>query len=118
MPESRFPIEFPKCPNCGSTETVTELAVQEIEKRTGVKRGGPFASFEKVLAPLVAPQKVTGVTLPMLLCHWDVCAGCGQRRCTKAEIIDAPITMAQPPGGRQGRPPGFPPGAHGPFGFG
>jgi len=107
--ESRFPIEFPECPKCRSTETVTELATQEIERKTGTKRGGPFTSFEKVGAMLATPQKIAGLTVPVLMSHFDICAGCGQRRCTKVEIINAPITYQQPPGG-QGFPPFVGPG--------
>lgn len=110
MAESRFPIEFKKCPNCGSTETVAELAVQEAEKTKGVRRETPFASLEKVIIPLANPGKTAKLTLPMVVCHYDVCANCGLRYCTKAEIIDAPIKFSlpgQPPPGmdfRGGRP--------------
>jgi hypothetical protein len=100
--ENNFPLEFKKCPNCGSTETVAELAVQEAEKTKGVKREGPFASLEKAAIPLADPGKTAKLTLPMVICHYDVCAGCGLRYCTKAEIIDAPITFTvkgQPPPG-------------------
>lgn len=100
---SKFPLEFNECPNCGGSERVVELAMQEVEKGKGVKRENPFVSMEKVGIPLTNPLKIVGVTVPILLCHFDICASCGLRRCVKAEIIDAPMKFAAP---QQG-PPGM-----------
>jgi hypothetical protein len=117
MPESIFPIDFPKCPFCGSTETLAPLVLKEKEQR-GFKEETPFPALTKMLAPLIPIEKAVGITLPMITLYKDICAGCGIERCTRADIADVPITMAPPPGGGMGGPPGFRPGAHGPFNLG
>lgn len=101
---AKFPLEFNECPDCGSTERVTELAMQEMEAEKGIKRENPFVSMEKAGIPLASPLKIVGVTVPILVCHYDVCAGCGLRRCVRAEIIDAPMKFATP---QQQGPPGI-----------
>ncbi|MBU0778249.1 hypothetical protein KKF82_08325 [Patescibacteria group bacterium] len=107
--EIKFPIEFKLCPNCGCADTTCRLAYkQEIaDKGKGPKM---FASSEKKAVPLIDPRSAT-LTVPTLLEHYDTCAFCGLRYCTKAEIINAGITMQQSGGNL--KPFGFPQGKPG-----
>jgi len=94
-----FPLLFPKCPNCGCTETTAQLA---YDSEVVAKDRGPaaFASSEKRAVPLTDPMKAA-LVLPVLVEHYDTCANCGLRRCTKAEITQGKIGMAplkKPPG--------------------
>lgn len=104
--EAKFPMEFNECPICHCPDTVCRLAYkQEI-----VDKGrGPdvFASSLKQGIPLIDPRTAT-LVLPVLLEHYDTCAKCGLRYCTKAEITTGKIGMS-PPGGTGGKGFGFPP---------
>ena len=111
MAESRFPIVFEKCPICGCGDTTCRLAYQEevVDKGKGPEA---FASSEKRLTPLVDVRSAM-LTVPTLVEHYDNCAGCGFRYCTKAEIVNAGISMQKPPPGRNTGPGGFLPMGHG-----
>ncbi len=85
--------DFPECPDCGSTETVSNEATKEAREK-GKLPADAFSHLEVTLIPLEQPM-MAGVTVPTILVHWDVCLGCGRRRCTRAEIIQAPV-VAQP----------------------
>lgn len=89
-----FPILNLKCPNCGSEERVAELAMQTVEASKGIKRAGSFASLEQRKIPIVSASRVAGLSVPVVVHHYDVCADCGTVWCTKAEIKDAPIQVA------------------------
>jgi len=82
---------FPKCRECGSQETVAALAcVGEPSIPEGT-----FASLEKGFVPIQDMNKISTLTVKGIVYHYDVCARCGTRRCTKAEILSAPITAQQ-----------------------
>jgi hypothetical protein len=51
-----------------------------------------FTHLEVMAVPLEQPA-MAGVTVPTIIVHYDVCAGCGRRRCTRAEVIQAAVTM-------------------------
>lgn len=106
MAESRFPIFFEKCPNCGCTETLTRLAWDEEAEKGRVNKDTPVAA-EHIATPLIDPKKPPVLSASILIQHFDTCAGCGMRYCTKAEIGTGPITMQQAPLGRQGHNPPF-----------
>lgn len=89
-----YRIDFDCCPNCGATDTVCRLA---CEGERGIPEG-TFVSMEKVVTPIVVPQKVPGLTMPALICHLDICAKCGTRYCTRVERQNIPITFQQAPG--------------------
>ena len=89
--ESRFPIEFKECPNCGCTDTVCRLAYKEEVVDKG-KGPDVFASAEKKPMPLISPQ-IAVFTAPILVEHFDTCARCGLRYCTKAEIAQGKIEI-------------------------
>lgn len=96
--KSRFPIIFEKCPNCGCTETTCRLAYKEevVDKGKGPEA---FASSEKRPIPLLDPRSSV-LTVPTLVEHYDACAKCGLRYCTKAEIVNAGIRMQPPQPGK------------------
>lgn len=87
-----FRLDFDHCPAC-------RLG---CEGETKIPEG-TFVSLEKVITPLVEPHKITGLTVPALIVHYDVCAACGTRYCTRVEKQNIPIQF-QPIPGRQ--PPG------------
>ncbi len=101
-----FPIIFPKCPACGCPDTVARLACADDPSVDPTA----FASLEKLLVPIQDLSKLTTPTVKAFVVHYDVCAQCGTRYCTKAEIIFMPVRLA----------PGTPgtPGARPPFGRG
>ena len=84
-----FPIEFPKCPNCGSMDTVCRLACADdpsIPK-------GTFLSLEKKIAPLQDFTKIATPTTKVLMSHYDTCAKCGLSRCTRVEKTTMPTDV-------------------------
>lgn len=92
-PVPTFPMLFPKCRECGSRDTVGAIGLA----------GEPsypedtFGSIEKIFVPL---QDITKLSIPSvrgILVHFDVCARCGTRRCTKAEVLSVPIPAGQMP---------------------
>lgn len=87
--EFKFPKYFEKCPICGCPDTTCRLAYKQevVEKKRGPDA---FASSEKRPTPLIDPRKATLVT-PVLVEHFDTCAKCGLRYCTKAEITQGKI---------------------------
>lgn len=99
-----FPIEFKECPICHSKETVCRLACADepsIPKDV-------FVSLDKTFTPIQDVSKVVSPLIRGILVHYDVCANCGTRYCTRAEIISAPVSV-QP---RPGSPPRFDPKSH------
>lgn len=100
--EIKFPMEFNKCPICGCPDTVCQIATEELKEKGKILRGA-FVSLEKVIVPLEQPHLVATVSL--LVCHYDVCAECGTRYCTR---VDRTTGMAQPIMGPGKGPPPFP----------
>lgn len=94
--EAKFPMEFNKCPICGCPDTISRLAYKQevVDKGKGPEA---FASSEKRPIPLIDPQKAT-LSVPVLLEHYDTCARCGMRYCTKAEVITMGVGAFQQPG--------------------
>lgn len=104
--ENNFTIDFPKCHTCGETETIARKAVAEYIE-SGEMPQETFASVEKMIIPLKDPRQAA-LTVPTLMIHWDVCAKCGTRYCTRAQKFDAPIKFVG-----QGMPGMNPPGQFG-----
>ena len=84
-----FPIEFVKCPSCGCKDTVCRLACAD---EPSIPKG-TFASLEKLAVPIQDLNKITTPTVKSILVHYDVCAKCGTRYCTRAEIFSVPVTI-------------------------
>lgn len=100
-----FLKEFSKCPICYSKETVCRLACADepsIQKDV-------FVSLDKVFTPIQDISKVVSPLVRGILVHYDVCANCGTRYCTRAEVVSAPVSVQQAP---IGNPPQFDPKSH------
>lgn len=110
--QSRFPIVFGKCPNCGCTDTITQLAWDEEAEKGRVNKDTPVAA-EHLQAPLIDPKKTIGITAGILILSVDWCADCGTRYCTKAEIGTGQIGMGPAPGQRGGPSGGLMPKGYG-----
>lgn len=83
-----FPVTFDKCPVCGERDTVTRQACKNepsVPKDT-------FISMDKVVTPIQDPNKISLPQVKCLLTHYDICARCGTRYCTRAEIKFLPVT--------------------------
>ena len=81
-----FPIEFPKCPNCGCKDTVCRLACADepsIPKDT-------FVSLDKKITPIQDFTKISTPTTKILLRHYDTCAKCGLDYCTRVDKTTMP----------------------------
>jgi len=89
-----FPIEFPKCPSCGSKDTICRQACAD---EPSIPKG-TFVSLEKLVTPIQDPIKLTTPTVKAILSHFDICAKCGTRYCTKAEITNLPVNIQHRPG--------------------
>ena len=98
-----FPLTF-KCPHCGSNETVSQAACAE-EKASGKLPLEAFTSINKMITPLTDSRAPTGLSVPLLICHQDVCLRCGTIYCTKAEKTQAVVGIREMPHGRGGQPP-------------
>lgn len=90
-----LPLAYEKCPICGCKKTVTQIACEPL-KREGKLKKDDFVSLEKVVTPLLQPGLAP--TVPAVLVHYDVCAGCGFRYCTKAERIQGVVQVEMPKG--------------------
>ena len=89
MSSEKFPIEFKKCPICKGEDTVARLS---CEDEPSIPKGA-FASLEKVAVPIQDMNKLTTLMVKTLIVHYDICVHCGTRYCTKAEIINMPVTI-------------------------
>ena len=84
-----FPMEFEKCPVCHSKDTVCRLACADD---SSIPKGA-FVSLEKVFTPIQDLNKITTPTVKGIVTHFDICAKCGTRYCTKAEIGSVPVMI-------------------------
>ena len=112
--ELQFPMEFKKCPVCGSEERVAQKAFDE-EVAAGRAKAQPAAIFifQRIVAD--AQGLVGRITPPPTLAAYiDVCANpdCGCVYCFRVEKGKAVMQQQMPPGfpgGPGGMPqiPGF-----------
>lgn len=93
--ESRFPLEFKQCHDCGCPDTVSRLAwLEECRKgKISEESKDLFTSLERILMPLIDPKRGVGLTATILIAYYDVCAKCGRRYCTKAETQTGPVQV-------------------------
>lgn len=97
MEPSKVIYQIEKCPKCGCKETVTREAYKMAEME--VPTGG-YPSLEKIFVPLEEPR-LAGVTVRVMVNHYDVCVKCGTRYGTRGEIVKAPVQAQPMPGGRK-----------------
>jgi hypothetical protein len=103
MAEPKIINVFPKCKACKSKETVSALGSAGVKERGKMDKDA-FTSLKREIVPLEQPI-MAGVTVECIVTHFDVCAVCGTERCTKAELVQAPVQMM--PGGPAGPTSGF-----------
>lgn len=83
MPEKpKIIAEFLKCPVCGCTETLTQKATEDLKEAGRIPKEA-FVSLEKVIVPLSDPR--VALSVETLLVHYDICANCGMKYCTRAD---------------------------------
>ncbi len=95
MAEPKLLASFPRCPNCGSESTISELGCADLKER------GIIPKYEKTrlrveTVPLQQPL-MAGVTVPVIVTEFDVCANCGLERCVRSSLVQAPVQSAVPP---------------------
>ena len=101
-PEAKILADFPECPQCGSTQTLANEALKPLIEK-GRFPVGTFGQLKQEVVPLEQPM-FAGVTVPCLVTRYDICFKCGTPRCTRAEVVNAPIqAQAPPPGTNQFR---------------
>jgi len=99
-----FRIEFTECPFCHSQDTICRLGCADEPSIPE----GTFVSLEKVVTPIQQPSSIIGTFVKTIICHYDVCAKCGHRYCTRAEKISLPVQVQQ----ASGNPVRFDPKSH------
>lgn len=101
MPEKPKVIaEFKECPICHHPETVTQIATKDLKEAGRIPKEA-FVSLEKVIVPLSDPR--VALSIETLLVHYDICAKCGMRYCTRADRGTGMVQVRQQP-----RPPQTP----------
>jgi hypothetical protein len=91
MPETKLIKEFPVCPNCGSSELISKLGCAGLVEKGKIKADAP-THLEVQVIPIEQPM-MAGVMVSAIVIHWDICAGCGRRRCTWADVQQVPVQM-------------------------
>lgn len=78
-----FPIEFTKCPRCGSKDTLYKQAL-EGELSPPKK---PLAYLETKITPIQDFLTLSTPSTKILMRHYDTCAACGLDYCVMAEKL-------------------------------
>jgi len=102
--EPKIIADFPNCPQCGSEETVSQLACAPL-KETGKIDKEAFTVLRQNIVPIEQPM-FAGVVVQCIVTLFDVCAKCGLERCTRAQIILAPVQVQGMPTHPGGNGPG------------
>ncbi len=94
MPNETFPMEFPKCRQCGCESTAAQIAKEKLdsEGRLSPELLKRFPHMRYVVAPLI-PIKLAKLVQPVCVVYYDNCAECGHERCTRIERQDPQIQM-------------------------
>ena len=83
LEELHFPIDFDKCPVCGSTRRVAEeIMKEEIEKG---KIGEGIKAAVTIFQAIITDPRKLQLSVPVLITAIDVCADCGTVYCIHAE---------------------------------
>ena len=109
--ELEFPMEFKKCPACGSAETVGKTVGDE-EKAKGKMKPESVAIIENKAVVFYDP-KVVSLTCTMLILQTDICLKCGTIYCVKIikqQMQTAQLQAMMAPAGSPGRGFNPPPG--------
>jgi predicted Fe-S protein YdhL (DUF1289 family) len=87
--EPKIISDFPKCPWCGSEETVSQKGCANAKEKAKIPKE-VFTSLKREIIPVEQPV-MAGLAVECIMTSFDICAGCGRERCTRAELIQAPI---------------------------
>lgn len=100
-----FPIKFDKCPVCGSTERVAEIAGDELKAAGRMSKDSRIVMFATNTPIVDATRLLSHVMAPTLISLYDVCANpkCGNFYC-----IEIYQTMTMVDVQAQQNPPGMP----------
>jgi hypothetical protein len=91
MIEPKIIADFPKCMDCGCEVTISRLGTAEL-RESGKLAEDAFTMLEQSIIPLEQPA-LAAVTVRCIQTFYDVCAECGRRRCTRAQVIQAPVQV-------------------------
>jgi hypothetical protein len=100
-----YPIFFPKCPICGSEETIGRKETQRCRKENKIGLATEIHIMQTV-TPLTEPSRIpTLLSFDILVAFYDVC-DCGLLRCVKIDKINQlvsqlPFPVGPPPGKKQ-----------------
>ena len=106
MPESKILHEVKKCPICGSTETVSKIAMK-VAVEAGKVPEGAFSALRQDMVALDNPQ-TAALSVRMMVYSYDYCV-CGIEYLTRLEFKTVPVTAQFNPPKGQGKGPNFPP---------
>lgn len=101
--ELQFPIEFDKCPVCGSTRRLVALVTdEEIEKGNIKKETKGKIPFLSGRAAIFDPTALKLISIPshcpVLVGYFDICLECGTLYCTKIEKHIGHVQVERKPG--------------------
>lgn len=94
----KFPLDYPKCPVCGSERRVAMEALKS-EHEEGRCHGAKNA-FLFQHQSLIANPNMQFLSALMVLTFFDACADCGTVYCIHAETKTAVQGMSQKPTGQ------------------
>lgn len=93
---------FPKCPGCGSEETLSMKAYAPL-RESGKLAADYFPALKSEQSmPNTGTPMLAGIPVMIVITHYDACAVCGMQRVTRCETQTV-VPMAAPPnnGGQQ-----------------
>lgn len=97
MEETKFPLTFNQCPNCGSIRRIgNEVLEQEKEKG---RAGKDMIGFLFNHSGVVADQRKTMLSVPLISTLFDACMDCGAVYCVHADVKQVVVGMYKPPPG-------------------
>lgn len=85
------PLEFKRCPLCGSEETAAKLA---CEGEPGIDKD-QFVCLKPEVTFIRHPSQTLGLA-PAIISYFDVCVKCGHYYCTKIEKKSLPVQIQVP----------------------
>lgn len=90
-----FPIEF-RCPMCKARTRVIEEVKKELVERGKFNESTPVGSRQTVVG-VFDPLK-PGLSCPLILIIWDICAKCGTEYICRIERKEGQVSMMAPQG--------------------
>lgn len=100
MEEIKYPLNFDKCPVCGSERRVANEVMRGEKEKNKISPGAKAFLFNH--KTVIADQRVVQLSVPAVLSFYDVCVDCGTLFCVH---VDVKVAMPGPDQEPQ-RPPG------------